>query len=76
MQFNIVTIAPHIGHLYSIVVADIFARWERFRNPHRAVRYTTGTDEHGLKIQQVASGKALEPLYLCDSTSACFRVGP
>lgn len=74
-RFNINPIAPHIGHLYSTVVADIFARWERFRNPRRPVRYTTGTDEHGLKIQQAASNKALQLLELCDSTSGRFRVG-
>ncbi|KAG8808098.1 methionyl-tRNA synthetase [Serendipita sp. 399] len=68
-----VNAAPHIGHLYSIVIADIFARWEKMRNPSRTVLYTTGTDEHGLKIQQAAKAQGLSPLQLSDLTSQRFR---
>lgn len=35
----------------------------------------TGTDEHGLKIQQAAKAKGLEPLAFCDQLSQHFRVG-
>lgn len=66
--------APHIGHLYSLIVADIFARWQRLRNPSCDVLYTTGTDEHGLKIQQAAQAQRLLPKELCDLTSRRFQV--
>lgn len=68
-----VNAAPHIGHLYSMVVADIFARWEKLRNPSRITLFTTGTDEHGLKIQQAATSQNLSPLQLADATSERFR---
>jgi methionyl-tRNA synthetase len=67
-------VVPHIGHLYSTVIADILARWEMIRNPFRQVLYTTGTDEHGLKIQQAAKEAGISPLELCDSTSQRFKV--
>lgn len=67
-------IVPHIGHLYSTIIADILVRWETMRNPFRRVLYTTGTDEHGLKIQQAAKNAGKSPLELCDSMSQRFRV--
>lgn len=66
--------APHIGHLHSIVVADIFARYARLARPGRAVYFMTGTDEHGLKIQKAAKEKGMEPLAFCDEVSQHFRV--
>ncbi|PVG02304.1 hypothetical protein CPB86DRAFT_726266 [Serendipita vermifera] len=68
-----VNAAPHIGHLYSMVIADILARWEIMKNPFRDVYYTTGTDEHGLKIQQAAKLEGIPPLQLADYTSERFR---
>lgn len=65
---------PHIGHLYSTVIADIFARWERMRNPFRQILYTTGTDEHGLKVQRAAKDAGMSPLELCDTLSQSFKV--
>ena len=38
---------PHMGHAYSSIIADIFARFKRLENYN--VRFLTGTDEHGLK---------------------------
>lgn len=67
-------IVPHIGHLYSMVVADILARWEFLRNPFRDILYTTGTDEHGLKIQQAAKSQQMLPSELSDVTSQRFKV--
>ena len=43
---------PHMGHAYSSIIADIFARFKRLENFN--VRFLTGTDEHGLKIQREA----------------------
>ena len=69
-------VAPHIGHLYTIVTADIFARFNRLANPNRPVHFVTGTDEHGLKIQRAAHGANRDPQVFCDRLSAEFRVRP
>ena len=66
--------APHIGHLYTLVTADIFARYNRLSNTKRPVHFVTGTDEHGLKIQRAAHGASREPQVFCDNLSAEFRV--
>ena len=69
-------IAPHIGHLYTLVVADIFARYNRLSNVNRPVQFVTGTDEYGLKIQRAAHGASCEPQVFCDGLSAEFQVLP
>ena len=69
-----VRVAPHIGHLYTLVTADIFARYNRLANPNRPVHFVTGTDEHGLKIQRAAHGASCDPQIFCNSLSAEFRV--
>ncbi len=66
--------APHIGHLHSLVVADIFARYSKLVNPLKPVHFVTGTDEHGLKIQNAAKAKGMDPLAFCDELSEHFRV--
>lgn len=48
-------IVPHIGHLYSSLIADAVQRWQVILNPETLVRFATGTDEHGTKIQQAAA---------------------
>jgi methionyl-tRNA synthetase len=45
---------PHIGHLYSSVIADAIYRWQCMLNPAGKFKFSTGTDEHGSKIQQAA----------------------
>lgn len=47
-------LAPHIGHLYSAVIADAIFRFEKLLNKNAPYILTTGTDEHGSKIQQAA----------------------
>lgn len=69
-----ISVAPHIGHLYTLVTADIFARYNRLSNANRPVQFVTGTDEHGLKIQRAAHGASREPQEFCDSLSADFQV--
>ncbi|TFK63472.1 hypothetical protein BDN72DRAFT_902385 [Pluteus cervinus] len=64
---------PHIGHLYSLVIADIFARYQRLLNPGTPVQFLAGTDEHGLKIQKAAQLKGIPPLNFCDQLSEQFR---
>ncbi|KAI5829080.1 hypothetical protein K523DRAFT_242998 [Schizophyllum commune Tattone D] len=65
---------PHIGHLYSLVIADIFARYSRLRHPEKPTYFLAGTDEHGIKIQRAAEARGEEPLAFCDTLSAQFRV--
>ncbi|ORZ37511.1 hypothetical protein BCR44DRAFT_61370 [Catenaria anguillulae PL171] len=62
---------PHIGHLYTAVVADTLARWYRFTG--HAVKFATGTDEHGLKIQQAAAKNQRPVQAFCDDISSKFR---
>lgn len=46
-------IAPHIGHLYTMVVADILKRW-RVLLGDKDAQLLTGTDEHGMKVREPA----------------------
>ncbi len=50
---------PHIGHAYSTVVADVFARYHRLAGDD--VFFLTGTDEHGQKVAKAAEDRGLEP---------------
>ena len=61
---------PHIGHAYSSILADVFARFKRIDNCN--VYFLTGTDEHGLKIQKAAEKNNLDPLAYCDKISKVF----
>ena len=63
--------SPHMGHAYSSIVADVFARFKR--NDNCKVFFLTGTDEHGLKIQKAAEKANLEPLIFCDKISKVFE---
>ncbi|CAA7268515.1 unnamed protein product [Cyclocybe aegerita] len=68
--------APHIGHLYSLVAADVFARYERLRRGSNDVRFLAGTDEHGMKIQKAARvhfGQIGREKEFCDALSERFR---
>ncbi|MGA2289709.1 methionine--tRNA ligase [Bradyrhizobium sp.] len=62
---------PHIGHAYTAMVTDALARFQRLDGFD--VRFLTGTDEHGLKMQQTAVAEGLTPLALADRNSARFR---
>ena len=62
---------PHMGHAYSSIIADFFARFKRIDGFD--VHFLTGTDEHGLKIQRAAENKNLEPLEFCNQISQTFR---
>ena len=62
---------PHMGHAYSSIIADFFARFKRMDGFD--VHFLTGTDEHGLKIQRAAENKNIEPLEFCDQISQTFR---
>ena len=60
-----------MGHAYSSIIADFFARFKRVDGFN--VNFLTGTDEHGLKIQRAAEKKKIEPLKFCDEISQTFR---
>lgn len=54
----------HIGHTYTTVAADAIARFKRATGYD--VKFLTGTDEHGQKIEKVAKEKGLEPIVFLD----------
>ena len=62
---------PHMGHAYSSIVADIFARFKRLEGYN--VLFLTGTDEHGQKIQKEAEKNKKDPKIFCDEISKTFR---
>ena len=62
---------PHMGHAYSSIIADFFARFKKMDNYN--VFFLTGTDEHGLKIQRSAENQNIDPLKFCDEISKTFR---
>jgi len=62
---------PHMGHAYSSIIADFFARFKRIDG--FKVYFLTGTDEHGLKIQRAAEKKNINTLEFCDEISSTFR---
>ena len=55
---------PHIGHIYTTVVADVIARAKRMRGLD--VRFLTGTDEHGQKMERTARSQGVAPKELAD----------
>lgn len=64
-------LAPHLGHLHSTVLADLLKRWNQLLG--RKAYMLTGTDEHGMKVQQVAQKAGKEPKALCDEISVTFK---
>jgi methionyl-tRNA synthetase len=62
---------PHMGHAYSSIIADFFARFKKIDGFN--VNFLTGTDEHGLKIQRSAEKAGKEPQIFCDQISKTFR---
>jgi methionyl-tRNA synthetase len=62
---------PHMGHAYSSIIADFFARAKKIQGFN--VFFLTGTDEHGLKIQRAAEKKGMEPKKFCDEISVTFK---
>jgi methionyl-tRNA synthetase len=62
---------PHIGHAYTVIATDALARFQR--HDGKDVFFLTGTDEHGLKMQQTAEKEGVTPQELADRNSAIFR---
>ena len=63
--------APHIGHAYTSIAADVLARWMRLDG--REVFFLTGTDEYGQKVERAARDAGLNPQEFADRVSADFR---
>ncbi|XP_043216822.1 methionine--tRNA ligase, mitochondrial-like isoform X2 [Amphibalanus amphitrite] len=63
---------PHLGHLYSAVLADAAGRYAALRHG-RPVLLSTGTDEHGLKVRQAAAAAGSSPARLSAAVSAQYR---
>ena len=61
---------PHLGHAYTTIVGDALARWHRLLGDD--VHFLTGTDEHGLKIQQAADAAGMTPQEFTDSIAPLF----
>ena len=62
---------PHMGHAYSSIVADFFARFKRISEHN--VFFLTGTDEHGQKIQRAALEAKKDTLDFCNEISSNFK---
>lgn len=69
-----VNAAPHIGHLYSALIADAAHRFHKLKHPQESTIFSTGTDEHGLKVHQASHNSNCTDVKLyCDKISARYR---
>jgi methionyl-tRNA synthetase len=66
-----VNAAPHIGHAYTTMVADLIKRFKRMQGYDAEL--TTGSDEHGVNVQRAAERTGKTPMEFCDVISAEFR---
>jgi len=62
---------PHIGHVYTTTICDVWARFMRFAG--HDVFFLTGTDEHGVKVERSASERGISPQELADENAAAFQ---
>ena len=62
---------PHLGHAYTTVACDALARFMRLDG--RRVKFLTGTDEHGQKVEQSARLAGISPQQFSDRISGAFR---
>jgi len=63
--------APHIGHAYTTILADVLARYHRLRG--QDTFFLTGTDEHGQKVQRAAEKAGITPRQQADRTVVRFQ---
>jgi methionyl-tRNA synthetase len=64
--------APHIGHAYEKIAADVIARYQRLAG--KDVFFLTGTDEHGTKVEKTAEAAGKSPKAFVDETAALFEL--
>jgi methionine--tRNA ligase len=62
---------PHIGHVYTSTLCDVYAR--AMRNAGHDVFFLTGTDEHGVKVEESAQKRGITPQALADENAAIFQ---
>lgn len=62
---------PHIGHAYTTIACDAIARFQRLMG--REVKFLTGTDEHGQKVQKAAMDAGITPQEYADNVAAVFH---
>jgi methionyl-tRNA synthetase len=62
---------PHIGHTYTTVAADTMARYKKARGYD--VKFLTGADEHGQKVEQSAAAAGVTPQAFCDGLVATYK---
>src|SRR5260370_14642277 len=67
-----VNAAPHIGHTYTTIAADVIKRFKRMQG-YDPVVLTTGTDEHGQKVERAAKAAGKEPVEFTRAVAAEFR---
>ena len=65
-----VNAAPHIGHAYTTIVADLIKRFKRMQGYD--ARLTTGSDEHGVNVERAAERAGKSPEEFCDAIAAEF----
>jgi methionyl-tRNA synthetase len=63
--------APHIGHAYTTLLADVLARYQRLLE--RPTHFLTGTDEHGQKVYEAAREAGISAQEQCDRTVVRFQ---
>ncbi|KAK3625475.1 methionyl-tRNA synthetase [Elasticomyces elasticus] len=66
-----VNAAPHVGHMYTMLLTDVLKRWQILKS--RPSILLTGTDEHGMKIQQAALKANVAPKEFCDRGAEVFK---
>src|SRR5438128_12689834 len=66
-----VNAAPHLGHAYTTIAADVMARHHRQRG--ESVFFLTGTDEHGEPVADAAHAKGVTPQQLADENAARIK---
>jgi methionyl-tRNA synthetase len=68
--------APHIGHAYEKVLADVIARYHRLKTDENGERekvfFLTGVDQHGQKVQQSAARAGMPPSEFVKETTQKF----
>lgn len=63
--------SPHIGHAYTTIACDVMARFKRLDGYD--VKFLTGTDEHGQKVDKAAKAANIDPQSFTDEVSMRFR---
>ena len=64
---------PHIGHLYTALLADAYVRYQVLKGNGDSLIFATGTDEHGMKVEKAAAEAGRGVQEHCDIVSQSFR---